>query len=75
MTMKNIWKVDGDADELLAKSWARCNNETKRTKIVLSQELKNKEKKVVLNSVLMVNKESLLKEYDNTINNTFKYNN
>jgi hypothetical protein len=48
---------------------------TKRTKIVLSQELKNKEKKVVLNSVLMVNKESLLKEYDNTINNTFKYNN
>ena len=48
---------------------------TKRTKIVLSQELKNKENKVVLNSVLMVNKESLLKEYDNTINNTFKYNN
>ena len=23
-------KVDGDADELLAKSWARCINETKR---------------------------------------------
>ena len=24
--------VDGDADELLAKSWARCINETKRKK-------------------------------------------
>ena len=33
--------VDGNADKLLAKSWARCSNETK---IVLTQELEKMRK-------------------------------
>ncbi len=32
--------VDGDADELLAKSWARCSNETNR-KLFLHKNWKN----------------------------------
>jgi hypothetical protein len=43
--------VVGDADELLSKSWARCNNGNNSETNVLTRTRTNKEKKAVLVSV------------------------
>jgi len=47
----NIEMVDGDADELLAKSWARCINETNEIGNDVLTRTRTERKKAVLVSV------------------------